>query len=447
MNFASRPHIGIASGEMFPSEVNDMNSILPPAARSNWNVADTDLRPMPSLHPPIDRRCAVFIGDSSPSVVAARISDCLRRRSIVVEYNDGMATASAVTIDRVHFNVRLYRGGVSGSPFSDGVIVEVTRTRGDPMTFHRVCRAILSSAQGDTDGLDYINPLIPFSGFDFVPTLATENGDSKKNAGDTQVLNGLELAWTLLKKDRIDANVIGMESIVFLTEDRSGGDGFTIAAQAVLGEPIRNTAEEEGDVRFAQVHQSIISLVRDRRIMGADAQVDEDNTEENEVSDGFGESGIASSATIRRSASQQQEDVEHLATMRTLAFRALGNSLEITSEHNGGMLLDTIIPRLLRADIIPALLIEIEDTIIPDSQAVNAHDAAIAARILRILVSNSTDAMRIALSNNGSSILEKATLIGSGRHAALENEANLAFEALSNHNNAAASPFASATPN
>jgi len=97
MSFAAKSHIGAAeidtgaaSDEIFPSEEIDIDSSRPPSPQSNWNVSDTDLRPMPSLHPPIDRRCAVFIDFSKPSVVAARIADCLRRRSIVAEYNDGM---------------------------------------------------------------------------------------------------------------------------------------------------------------------------------------------------------------------------------------------------------------------------------------------------------------------------------------------------------------------
>lgn len=432
----SRPRIGYASGQMYSSEIINVDHILPASARSNWNVADASLRPMPPLHPPMDRQCTVFVGDASPSVIAARVSDCLRRRSIVVEYDDETATARAVTADRVRFLIRLYRGGSEpSSAFSHGVIVECTRTRGCPMTFHRACRAILSSAQGEIDSLDYVNPLVPISGLEGIPTLA-DYQESKQ--GDSQALMGLEIAWNLLKKDRMDANIIGMESLVLLTEERSAGRGFAlIAARAILGETRSDDAEEgEEDARFVDIHRSIISLVRDRRMTGANGFIDNEDSEDEEQNEGFEDD--AGGANFERGlrpsvAFQHPEDMEHVSTLRTLALRALGNALEITAEHNGQLVLDRVIPRLVvEEDIIPALIDEIGEAIIPENQAFNAHDAALAARILRILVSNSVEARRRANASNALAVLEKARLVGGGRHAALEHEADQAFRALRN---------------
>jgi len=58
------------------------------SARTNWNVDDGTLRPLPSLHPPLDPSSSAFVGDASPSVIAARVSDCLRERSIMSEFDD-----------------------------------------------------------------------------------------------------------------------------------------------------------------------------------------------------------------------------------------------------------------------------------------------------------------------------------------------------------------------
>eukprot|EP00586_Coscinodiscus_wailesii_P005172 CAMPEP_0172479774 /NCGR_PEP_ID=MMETSP1066-20121228/4583_1 /TAXON_ID=671091 /ORGANISM="Coscinodiscus wailesii, Strain CCMP2513" /LENGTH=501 /DNA_ID=CAMNT_0013240543 /DNA_START=262 /DNA_END=1767 /DNA_ORIENTATION=+ len=444
IDLSSRPPIGFAASstrDMFPTNIIDVDNILPASARSNWNVEDASLRPMPPLHPPMDRQCTVFVGDASPSVIAARVSDCLRRRSIVVEYDDETATARAVTSDRVRFLIRMYRGGSNSgpsSPFSHGVIVECTRTRGCPMTFHRACRAILSSAQGEIDGIDYINPLIPISGVEGIPPLPSEIEESKQ--GTTQALMGLEIAWSLLKKDRVDANVIGMESLVFLTEERSSGRGLAlIAGLAVLGEA-RSDDDEEGeeDARFVEIHQSIISLVRDRRLLGADALIDDEDSEDEEKLDTFDDDpgsnfDRSSMSMARQPAYQNPEDIEHVSTLRTLALRALGNSLEIVAEHRGSIMLNNVIPRLVEEeDIIPSLIDEIGDAIIPENQAFNAHDAALAARILRILVQNSSQARQRALASNALNILEKAKLIGGGRHAVLEQEAELASQALRN---------------
>ena len=57
-----------------------------------WTVADTQLRPIPPFYPPLNPRCSAFILDSPPSVVASRISDCLKKRSISVQYDDEMVS-------------------------------------------------------------------------------------------------------------------------------------------------------------------------------------------------------------------------------------------------------------------------------------------------------------------------------------------------------------------
>ena len=62
--------------------------------RSNWNVADNKLKPIPPFYPPIPPNNMIYINDASPSVVACRISECLRKRSIIVDYDDEAAVAT-----------------------------------------------------------------------------------------------------------------------------------------------------------------------------------------------------------------------------------------------------------------------------------------------------------------------------------------------------------------
>lgn len=71
-----------------PSLIADLrrDNVPPPAAR--WNVSDTSLRPVPPFYPPLNPRCTVFVGDTMPSVVAVRIAECLRKRSIAVEFDE-----------------------------------------------------------------------------------------------------------------------------------------------------------------------------------------------------------------------------------------------------------------------------------------------------------------------------------------------------------------------
>jgi hypothetical protein len=64
------------------------SQLAPPRPRRLWAVNDTSLRPIPSFYPPMDPKCTVYISDASPSVLAVRIAECLRKRSISVEYDE-----------------------------------------------------------------------------------------------------------------------------------------------------------------------------------------------------------------------------------------------------------------------------------------------------------------------------------------------------------------------
>jgi len=58
--------------------------------RRLWNVQDNSLKRIPTGYPPLNPRCTVFVGDAPPSIVAVRIAECLRKRSIGVEYDEEM---------------------------------------------------------------------------------------------------------------------------------------------------------------------------------------------------------------------------------------------------------------------------------------------------------------------------------------------------------------------
>jgi len=56
--------------------------------RRLWTIQDTALQRIPKGYPPLNPQCTTYVGDASPSVVAVRISECFRKRSLAVEYDD-----------------------------------------------------------------------------------------------------------------------------------------------------------------------------------------------------------------------------------------------------------------------------------------------------------------------------------------------------------------------
>ena len=60
-----------------------------PRPRRLWTIQDTSVKPYPKFYPPPNPNCSVTVDDgSSPSVIAIRISECCRKHSISVEYDD-----------------------------------------------------------------------------------------------------------------------------------------------------------------------------------------------------------------------------------------------------------------------------------------------------------------------------------------------------------------------
>jgi hypothetical protein len=77
----------------------------PPRPRRLWTINDTSLRPIPQFFPKLNPNCTAYVSDASPSVVAVRISECLRKRSIVVEYDE-----EAVSSARRYGALSLFQG-------------------------------------------------------------------------------------------------------------------------------------------------------------------------------------------------------------------------------------------------------------------------------------------------------------------------------------------------
>lgn len=448
LNYMSRPHIGnksntegrdnnsrnvarrpIVNMEDFQSDqVTAENSHL---ARTNWNVEDSSLRPLPPFSL-LNPSSSALVYDASPSVIAARVSDCLRDRSIMSEYNDDMATANAMTPNRVHFIIRLYRGGSPNSPFSHGVIIELQRLRGDVMTFHQSSRAILSAAQGSSSRGGGVNTRVPNNGmglssdnlFDGLGVDRDEENDS------TNVLMALAIDWSLIKKDRTDANILGWESLALLTDEHGSGlSTALIAGRVVLGlAPTGNEEDEDEDERYAEIHASVISLLRDRQMLGGDTRYNDEQINHEGKNDA--DYMTAEELDHQGFEMNMSDDIEHIVVQRSLAIRILANSLEVVSRANDGRFLQNSLPNLvLNENIIPSLLDEVASSVLPNNPF-NASDATHAARALAVLFANSADARHIAHSRNALSILSKARSVGRSRYAALEQAAEKAFESL-----------------
>lgn len=359
----------------------------------------------------------------------------------MTEFDDDAATASAMTANRVRFMIRLYRGGASNSPFSHGVIIEIQRVRGDPITFHRSSRAILSAAQGDSNEASFYNYAIPNHGMGLALDTSVPGTSiiEEKKGNDSDVLAALEIDWTLIKKDRMDANILGWESLALLTnETGSGGTTALVAGRVVLGMAPSGNADDEGeDERHAEIHASVISLIRDRRMIAGDAVYDFDDLHQEGKNDADHTTADEMAASTNNLVSSHSEDTDHIIIQRSLAIRSLANSLEVVARAGDARFTEHTLPYLItNENIVPSLLEEVAQSALPNNPF-NASDATHAARALRVLFENSGDARNIGHARNALSILSKARSVGAYRHAALEHETRRAFQALNDNGNGA----------
>ena len=237
------------------------SSVLPPPFRT-WSIASDDHKILPKVpphYPPFDPNCTAIITDAPPSIVIVRISECLRRRSIAVEYDDESITARCMTVDRVHFMIQLYRAPTTPrneisdttlAPPHDAVIVEVRKISGSGMSFHVACFNILKAAKGVDTGDDE-RPPHRRNGMEFRPRSIAKRKHPFSLVNSTQTIKrrklplvnervssisaqssdrlaiaeeSFEAALNLLQKDRLECQQLGMERLVNLTNKESVGN-------------------------------------------------------------------------------------------------------------------------------------------------------------------------------------------------------------------------------
>jgi len=151
-----------------------------------------------------------MISDSNPSIIAANIKDCLRRLSIKATYDNKTATIHAETCEHVKFDIHFYR--CKTEPGSS--IVEIHRLNSSSFGFRDVVRMIFESAKGahSTPNLTSVTRRLS------LPWIVPDTVRDRIAVDHDEIgLSALEEGAILLNKDRHDANELGIESMMFLT--------------------------------------------------------------------------------------------------------------------------------------------------------------------------------------------------------------------------------------
>jgi len=378
---------------------------MPPPDSTNWTVA-TELREVPSFYPL--EKSSRFIRDA-PDNIASRISDACRLMSVQATYDDALATADLVTEEHVEIHLTLWRGAGSGAEGTDAsaapepseeskiTIVEAQRRKGCAVVFHRYCRNLLDAAQGCFEVKDD----------SAIKQFHRVEVEKKDDEGENSLL-AIEIAASLLKKDRMDARRLGMESLCLLTDpSKAGMETALLASQIVLFGSVQEESGDEADFIPDElgIREAILSLVQFGRL-GEYCDFESDDEEEENAS------GV---------------EAEFNEVLHNLALAVLANALEVLEAHGNKMAApEDAKPsansflqeskEISKRELLSTLL-----NVLGKAES-KPHDACLSAQCLKSLFQASKEAKGRARDLNAKQIVMTALDVGKRTHVKLENE-------------------------
>lgn len=395
--------------------------VVPPRPRRLWKVHDTKLPLYPShLYPPPNRQSSCYVTDAPPSVIAVRIAECLRRRSCVVEYDEETCTATAVTLDRCSFMVRLWRLKNS----VNGVLVECSHnhSRGPVGTYHWTVKAVLQAAQSLDTGDDTRSwrhgrpgdiPRLESSSLQKgrFPLLARTATPATSQQQEQVILQEMDQVWQLLRKDRLGAQSLGMESLVALSDWHGVGVDFAVTtAKILLGVGGKHEAARQIQERW-MYHLLVCRLLPSEQ-------------------DERAASGPNTPMSM---------DDDHVCRLRFMALNTLTNALKLLSEQKPsllGAILEHPDNQWKSPDLIATLTEDLQGvnrppTVVQGTRLASAHEAVLCMQCLAILGRHSNTALGKIRSNEATfALLDAARTVGRSTHQLLFEHANRVYAQL-----------------
>lgn len=374
----------------------------PIPAVTNWHPQHTSLRIIPHFYPL--EKSSRYIHDSAENI-AARMSDACRLMSVQAEYDNEAGTALLFTDDHVEIFVSLWKAdGASQTPVSDKeaeseedshvTVVEVQRRKGCSVSFHKYGRRLLDSASGN---------FTPDENVRSYPKVSLSIQEEKKKDDDSSFL-ALEIAASLLRKDRMDARRLGLESLCLLTDpEKAGADTARLASQVVLFGSVQDVQTENVDCIPDElgIREAILSLVQFGRLGDygdlqdelEDDELDYDEKEFNEVLHNLALGVLSNALSVL---DHNEKDSYQLS-------ESTNNFLEESRDISKKELLSTLLSVLGKAEAKP-------------------HDACLSAQCLKSLFQASKKAKKRARELKAKQIVMTALDVGRRTHVKLETE-------------------------
>jgi hypothetical protein len=294
---------------------------------SNWKLQD--LPELPFLY--LKEKTSVVVLNENPQLIASRIVDCATSLNVYGQY-DGEKAKATLTLEEMQFSIQLFKVNDQNN---NCVIVEIQRTNGSSIQFHKVARTLLKVAK-DTVQKGIVNDDNATTNAITITTNNSDNNsDQKKNDNTTFVdksimkrsqsiytstttstsntteqkqqqqitkkqqhqkrsdentnnniikisnstnINAnvnantkqkediftctIEMVDALLKKDRVDANLLGMQSLQLLTSRQSTSDSMVkFVSNVVVSGNANNVHHHNNNNESHDIKDMITSLI------------------------------------------------------------------------------------------------------------------------------------------------------------------------------------------
>eukprot|EP00540_Astrosyne_radiata_P023288 CAMPEP_0116831610 /NCGR_PEP_ID=MMETSP0418-20121206/5438_1 /TAXON_ID=1158023 /ORGANISM="Astrosyne radiata, Strain 13vi08-1A" /LENGTH=380 /DNA_ID=CAMNT_0004460891 /DNA_START=685 /DNA_END=1827 /DNA_ORIENTATION=+ len=360
--------------------------------------------------------------------ITESVADCLRVMSVQAEYLNEPAGAALFTPEQVEMHLYLWKSG-------ENVCVEIQRRRGDSVAFHRYARHILDAAGSDFDSTE-------FHDYGDSHYLKAAEKLLKRELrtpaiGREESTVSLELTASLLEKDRLDARLLGMESLCILTDPRKTHmNTALLASRAVLlgtASEAESAGFEEDQAAFGKIHEFLVHLIQKRAMIDEDdlldgMDVDYDSDDE----DFFGGE--------EKQDGRPPEYTNTIKTMTQYALTILANSWEVVTNFD----VYSEEPETAKASSVATLVqqflvkcaqqndIDMAFSLLEEMNraARKPHNACLAAKSLRIMLQASKETRERAVTLGAAACAKRAYEVGSASHARLESEAYQLLSAL-----------------
>lgn len=368
---------------------------LPAVQPNGWRPRE--LKSLPAFYPL--EKSSRLVEDDTVTEIAGRLSEVLRKLSIQAIYDND--TAMLFAEKNVEMHISLWQA-------ETGILVEVQRRKGDSMIYHGYANAILDAAMGLMEN----SPRINLHSKKVQRMLDVHMTNSNKQEHEHAVC-AIEIAHGLLTKDRMDARVLGLESLCLLTDGKKTTKLTSLLTSHVVLLGSTNHVHIPGveyldEGPFEEIRESILSLVQFSKI------------------------------------GEDEGDVDHLSQLHNLALAVLANALDCVENFEAYE--DTPErPRLRTAsssDVANEFLNtskdiskkELLDTLIKELSTASSkpHDATLSASCIHSLCKSSESALSRAKELGAKEIVRSALEVGVKTHQKLETTCENLSQVLEN---------------